>query len=68
MTCVCSDVVLLAELESLVDQLDKQEAVKQDAVQQAKEAEQQLQQLRQQMAETPQVSVAATTSFLLVKD
>ena len=55
--------VLLAELESLVEQLDKQEAEKEEALQRAEEAEQQLQQLRvRQISEPQQVSTCCFVS------
>lgn len=48
--------VLLAELESLVEQLDEQEAAKRQAMQRAQAAEQQLATLKKQASQSPQVS------------
>ena len=56
-TMLSSCAVLLAEMESLVEQLDEQEAAKQQALQRAEAAEQQLAALKKKQAsQPPQVS------------
>ena len=57
--------VLLAELEGLVEQLDQQEAAKQEALERAHEAEQQLQQLKQRITDPQAVSRACIQGLLL---
>ena len=58
MSLLLAPAVLLAELESLVEQLDQQEAAKQEAIERAQVAEQQLQQLQQRISDPQAVSRA----------
>lgn len=62
MSLLLAPAVLLAELESLVEQLDQQEAAKQEALERAQAAEQQLHQLKQRISD-PQVISRACISW-----